>query len=346
MNKKDHYKSIKFILCKLFFIELIFLVCTMENVYSQKKIIQTKKIGTVTKKVNASSGYSTKEFDLNLSKVPIGYIGINPIELFKNLNSRSTNLTKGEFEKTTEFEQKVKLQNSKPIIGNLNEESLISLYAEDMNLNSFSYDADNELAKLSIELKKYENTKELESAYEPGEYHRLTELYKNKRNIELVCKTVKEYSYYGGNAFGATTKIDVTQATKYCLLIQNWRKFTNSGRENEMIEFQFKVDPKTAKIIKSKDLINGRTGILRALFIGNLSKPYILTGQYYSGIPKIDFPYEDTYDYKYINLEIREIWIYNKISGVIYTKLKSMNSNSINPIKSNEININMADDIP
>lgn len=250
------------------------------NTSAQSKIVQKKHTTSSIRKKTAelNAVYLSTSFDLNLSRIPVGFRGHNPIELYNNIKKKSIAINKGEFETTAQYEEKIEAESKKPIIGNLYEYSLFTFQSN--NIFDLTYDADNQ------EMEAY-----------------IT----NIKEIELRNRILRKGTYNGTNAFGVSKEIDFEESISHCLSIINCNKFTN-------LKAVFKISAEKAKQIKEKKLLS-------VIYIGKLSKPYI-QNNYYTNTPTLKDPYDDKKRINYINFELNEIWIYNKISGEIYAKIK------------------------
>ena len=277
---------------------------------------QNKKTTTNKKpKSVQSSNQNTKpiSFSFDFTKIPLNFKGQNSIELYNILKKKSVEILKDEFETTTQFEDRVKSINNKPIIGNLSEDSIFVFKPKHINLYclNFEYDADSQDIELSLQIE--------------DQYELNYQLNDKKKAIVLNETTVKESEYKGKNAFGVSKEIHSKETNIYSLIIDNWTDFTNSGISNDLIKFNFKVEPKIAKLIKENDLYSSiidKKGQLGSLYIGKIIRPFTYEVSYNSGSPTLSKPYDYTRNYKYINFNLEEIWIYNINTGEIYLKIK------------------------
>jgi len=143
----------------------------------------------------------------------------------------------------------------------------------------------------------------------------------SRKGVELQKKITEKRNYDGMNIFGVSTQVYSEKSNIYSLLFNNWKDFVNGGVTNDLIKFNCKVNPLIAKKIKENNTI-GVNSILSAIFIGNVLKPYVSEGYYHSGTPTLSEAYEYEEKINYINFSLSEIWIYNKITGEILTKIK------------------------
>lgn len=260
---------------------------------------------------NVVSNYLKTSFDLNLNKIPIDFKGHNVTELYKKLAEKQVNFEKSEFETYAQYEERMRIESSKPILGNLNEESIFAIKNQEPNLypSNFKYDADSQEIELAIELKYFINN---------GGHIEIDE---KRKSIEIKSFILKDKNYQGTNAFGVSKEINSTKSSVYCLLIDNWKSFANEDSNvSSLVKFNFKVNPIVAKKIKETDL-HLESGQLKFLYIGKVVKPYTTTGHRYREAT-ISFPYESEKNINYINFDLNEIWVYNKNTGEVYTKIK------------------------
>jgi len=289
-------------------VTLLLLVFFAGNVLGQTKTTLKKRASNSiisTKTVSKGTGYISTAFDLNLMKLPIGFKGINPIELYKSLAVKSTSLQKEEFETTGQFNERQNVETSKPIFGKLNKDSLFVfkvILSKPTFSEILSYNADMEMLTVDTQL---------EFAKITGQEYDFS-----KKSITLKEVSKKE-RYIGTNAFGTSMKVTKINSEMYQLLIENWKDLEDKTDKYNLanIKYQFQVNINTAKQVKQN---NG----LGCLFIGKLSLPYSYTGYYYSGPATIDSPIVSVDNYKYINMTVTEIWYYNTITGEILAKNK------------------------
>jgi len=139
------------------------------------------------------------------------------------------------------------------------------------------------------------------------------------RRCVMLDEIKEESTYSGSNAFGFNVIVDKNESKEYDLLLKNWKNFNVKMGKLEIdasIQLTTEIDVSHAKqIIESNSL--------GCLFIGKISEPYTCEG--YSQIkPTIDFPKEFITYNKYINLDVIEIWLFNKKTGEIYSKIKPL----------------------
>ena len=324
MTVLTQYLFLNFKNSKYHFIFLLSLLVV--NLYGQNKKIETNKRSIKTTTVNYKKPkFSSLKRDLD--KVPLNFKEQNPVELYEILKNKSKQISKNEFETTQQFEDRLKSNNHKPIIGDLNEDSLFIFKPKYKNIDYsiFNYNADSENLELAIKPDK--NYDYLDKS--PINTDRL---------IVLNEITIKDKSYNAVNAFGVSTEIHSTESKKYYLAINNWNEFfgerfirtdySDGERYFDLLKFNFKVEPKIAKQIKENDLITdshnsfGKNCQLSSLYIGKIIRPFSYENTHTSDNATLSKPFEYKKYYKYINFHLEEIWIYNKDTGEVYIKIK------------------------
>lgn len=316
--KNNLLKSLYFKLyTKKWSIIFFIFVVSIGNSYCQQKSVQKKRPTTVTKKnkpIKKTTAYSTTSFNLNLVKVPVDYKGIDPILLYNKLEVVAKKQVKSEFETSSQYNERINIENENPIIHKLNKDSILAFCIKvDYDFKT-NYDAENQLLSIKKELKNYTNYNE----YLSFDYKR--------KSVQIKSVQIKAGNYIGSNGFGASQDIRETESNEYHLLIDNWRSFDTSGTEYVTnIGTKFNLNTTIAKQIVES--IQTNNVVIGCLFIGKLSYPFSCIGYSHSK-PTIDYPFDFTTNIKYINLHVLEIWFYNKLTGEIYAKLNSNNDNS------------------
>ncbi|MEK7725100.1 MAG: hypothetical protein AAB336_12165 [Acidobacteriota bacterium] len=92
--------------------------------------------------------YSPNEINLDVATLPPNYHGNNLREVMKEANRRLT-LVRDEFETTAQFKERQTKEKSKNLIGNITYNSNLAI---ETRKTGFSYDADQQLLKLSLEI--------------------------------------------------------------------------------------------------------------------------------------------------------------------------------------------------
>jgi hypothetical protein len=246
---------------------------------------------------------ATAPIDPTATQLKPQYRGINPGILYSELERRS-NESKGEFETTQAFNERMTKLQGRPLIGTISKDSLIpfTLASENTMLNKVTsrYDADKGVLAVSIEM----------TAPVVGVRMDL-----DKRSVPLRYDFQPSTSYVGQNAYGAKVTIEKTFANVYELLIENFRDFERVPRDSSLtfrhtITANLEMTPAEAMAAKPN---------LKVLALARLHDPYILKG-YLSHKPTVSEPRDTFAVYHYLVCEVKEFWIYDYASGRIYAK--------------------------
>ena len=252
----------------IIFIISLMLCIFVENTNGKTKVIQVRKQTKTTKVINKGTEYLLSSQDLSITKLPIGFQGVNSIELYKRLEKRKDKLNKKEFETTSQFQDRIKKEYAKPIIGKLTEDSLyfFKVLLSKPILSDFdiiSYNADNKEITVRNEISW---TKGLLEESKPSVY---------------LKKYSKSRKYLGSNAFGATAVVTEYQDYSYNLVISNLPAIQDSIG-NEFVISKFQLDVNSVKQIKKHNLLG-------CVYIGKLLHPYSDNG-FDSSSATIDSP--------------------------------------------------------
>lgn len=284
---------------KILLFILLFIIGTSIN--GQTKPTQTKKPVVTTKPTTSTAvkpvikattttqqevGYLITPLNLSTNKLPVGFKGNDPVNVFsKILNGR---MIKGEFETTSEYEKRILIADTKPIIGNLTKDSVF-VFKIPTGYSMMNYEADSQKMTVSYEADIYAQ-----------------DLPESSLSIKIFSKSRR---YVGSNAFGRTVTITAYDETRYNLVVPNFDGLT----QFTPFLIEFDLDVNTAKQIK----LNNSLG---CLFIGKLVDPFYNIG-FYSDEATIDSPLKYDFKYRYIYMKVYQVWFYNTMTGkVLYKK--------------------------
>ena len=146
-------------------------------------------------------------------------------------------------------------------------------------------------------------------------------------------KTAKQKSM-GQNAYGATVEIEERHTTRFELAIHN--QFNFETEEIFLDEFTRKMSKSVLEIMKAlmeetafvhrvkigAEEARAAKDKISALILAKPIAPYISYGEILS---KATFtnPIESTSEMYYVDVDLTEIWIYDKLSGEIISKIKT-----------------------
>lgn len=253
-------------------------------------------------------------FDINAEKLPPNYKGTNIVKLYSSLAKKAP-LKKKEFETTAEYERKIAEAVTDDIYAFKIEAAGTGL----RGLKVHPYDADSQTLKIDLET-EYLSKSTLEDY-----------------RASLIVKTLDKSSssYIGSNAFGATRLVSKYRETQYGIALVNQQDFGKSRYDDafskiktimtSVREINMKIE---IPIDKAKTLKNN-IGVLllckpapyksNAIISDNQGNDLIFENYYYSGAT-IDSPSVESYDRKYINVEVLAIWVYDIRTGEVLLK--------------------------
>lgn len=328
----------------------IILLASTSISYGEPKTKKKKTAATSTKKVSADQAqkeiqkYTTEQIDINLEKLPPNYFGNDPKSIYFAIQKRKNSAAKGEFETTEQFQKRRANENSLPIIGQISLDGLFSLQTK---RSEIKYSADASEFIIEIELGKvseplgYSLAKMKNPAYKADNYN------ENAKEISLTYETVGSRTYIGSNSYGATTEVSEHNSESYNSAVANYNEFPfketikedalrraketedmyrraglTSYMRNTISDYDkewrlrttVKANPDEAKTLKNN---------IKVLLIAKLDEP-LISDSFYHKAPTMDSPSEYTSTSRYIYMNLKEIWIYNQVTGQIYSKIKRL----------------------
>lgn len=281
--------------------------------------IYAKETSAVTKQKSKGreliENLPVRPFDINSESLLPNYSGVDIAKLFLQF-SKSASLRKGEFESTEDFNKKAALTVSDDIYAFKIQEKLGR-----GSLSVSSYDADKQQFQIVLETEAVDQF-----------------VFKDYR-ASLIVKTVNEQleSYIGSNAYGAMREVTRYTATQYGLALVNEvdfgkNRYSLTSKKSILdgirdISLVIEIPPEKAKTLKNnvgvllliKPALNkSRVNPLNV----NQGNDLIFESSKY--LPAtIDAPSSHSYNRKFINAEIIEIWIYDIKKGEVILKRKS-----------------------
>jgi hypothetical protein len=270
------------------------------------------------KATQAREAYSNTEFDPSVSRLPVGFNGNNIIELFAELEKTELKHKKREFESTVRWEERVRLAETQTILGKLGRNSTYAFVVQQgpafkdpsRNAVKIDYDADSAKFDIAVDLdtpsyRQYPEENEQESS-------------KSESAIIIFKGAANHRSYIGSNGFGAKREVNAWEHTEYEVLLSNsgfhsalhHRDALNAFVVSRTFHIAIPMPLERAKTVKPQ---------IRVLVIGKLSEPFVSSGSSYDG-PTIDDPIELSVSYKYVQMDISAIWVYNHETGTVYVR--------------------------
>ncbi len=263
-------------------------------------------------------------FSPNWEKVPPTFIGNDFETIYDSLLLSRKFFQKDEFETTAKFDERVNNRVNIRLGGKLTaantlvfvyKPSLVHSLADIFTKNSLltEYNADTEVLSVKIPTKSFYDYEDIFAT--------------NMRDSALFGTEVKiptlesEGFYVGENAFGVKRRIQKYRLTSFSLVIANVNDFFQAHfSSTPLLKMEIKLPPAQARLVKNN---------LAVAYITRLVSPYW-------GIestelkPTIDAPTEFKIYNKFLVANLREVWLFNRIDGTIYSKLKvPQNSDSI-----------------
>jgi hypothetical protein len=269
---------------------LLLLSVSVQTLYSQRN---------KSKNNLNSTTFLNIAFDSSTAQLKKNFLGHNLKVIYSKLEARNEGLSeKKAFEKTEEFLKRKTSESSKPIYDNIFMESTLAFVLKDC---PSVYNADKEMLKVICPFSKSIDFK-LASDY---------------RSFTWKSDIIKDDSYFGTNAFGASVTVYREEKNYYNLAINN----RNIKTETIPGSFDFSQTGFSVDIPLSVPEAKIVWSTISAILICQLIEPYCSYNREYNRAT-FDFPYETTNDYYYVYVKIKELWFVNTATGKIYLKLK------------------------
>ncbi len=171
-----------------------------------------------------------------------------------------------------------------------------------LDLTKVSYDADAELLTLTLDVKEF------------------TDLVGKSNYNATVALAPSDYrdlgKYIGENSFGVKREISRSEFDQYRLVVNNLKDFP--GIRPRSIGYEAWKIPIKMPATQARDAKD----VLAILYFARLVKPY-LGLDFFDKKPKIDSPSEISSTTYYLYANVSEIWIFNSLTGEIYTKIRA-----------------------
>ena len=270
---------------------------------------------TIEKKPVASS-YSREPFDASLASLSPGFRGNSVIEIYDSLAERKKASVKGEFETTEAYNQRLRTDMSKPLIGSLTQDNV---FAFAINGIGSEYDADRRVLHVRADVPRYPF---------------------NKDWVIYRWGTVEtgNSSYVATNAFGAQITVKRRRGRNYEIFIDNHQRFPTStyvdevGRgmsdeEKNRYPELFEIHKKQAFVadldLPADDALRAKTN-LRLLLVCRLAAPYMLEGEDLDSFsrPTFDLPFDTQFTFHRLYVDLVELWFYDFATGEVFARTK------------------------
>lgn len=247
------------------------------------------------------------------AKVPPTFKGNDARIIAKGLLLSPLFKRKDEFESTAAYEKRLNDTASVTFADGSNAAAVLVFKVTDINgrgaaldSSGASYDADTETLTFKLDVTEFRNYEATIKAAEP--------------TVLLAPSDYKDLgSYIGENAYGTKREVHKSEFTGYRLLINNelaFPKLTRTAYGYSPITVAVKLPPEQARQAKAA---------FGVLYFAKLVRPY-LGLSFLSVEPKIDNPREIKNVTYNVYADVSEIWIFNTVSGEIYSKVRARES--------------------
>jgi len=274
---------------------LVLIVCGTIYCQQHKRPIPQRQVAV-------SSKYSNAPFDPSIDKLPALYHGIDPEPLYKALEARKKRSTKGEFETSEDYRQRVRRDFAAPLVGSITQNSLLAFETYELET---SYDADS--GEMLVTSKLENPIIGVTPKFDLG-------------SLKLSFRPEPTTTYVGSNAYGAKVIVKKERSSLYYLLLENYADFENDPglsrrgySVDKSISTKIKVDVVNAKHLKDS---------LRLLVVGKLIEPYIEEG-FLTTKPTINDPTELFAVFEYLQVEASELLVYDITTGQVLKRLSA-----------------------
>jgi len=288
---------------------------------SQKQTVSPKETPATPAiaQSNPSPAYLTISFDPSIQKIPVPYLGHDIEQTYKAFDERKKAERKDEFETTEQFQRRLTEQAGKPLFGSVGQDSVLAFVVS----AGLGYDADSQTLTISLPTSAVWQSAQID---------------KSRLAVKIKSGKVTKDKSIGQNAYGAKVEIEKTYAKGFELAIHNESNFAsekvldeNMRRMSERSDMpkmpasffermkktafvqRIKMSPEEARAAKDK---------ISVLILAKPVAPYISYGAILREATFKD-PTEFFSQMYYVDVDLGEIWIYNKQSGEIITKIKS-----------------------
>jgi hypothetical protein len=232
------------------------------------------------------------------------YLGHDLQTIYSVLESRLS--PRGEYEKTSEYQERLRRAMIEPIVGELRPSGLFAFVfrptrGSDIEMPTLHYDADRE--EMIVNVNSVEDNRQYPDNRE-GEYSRAI----------IWMSASSSRSYEGSNAFGATAEVTSINGERYALLFdQSTRQFMSDVENNKLstsgeVRFHLSVD-------EARDLRDR----LRVLIVCRIKEPPVTNGSAYNQ-PTISDPTEIAIKDNYLHVALDSIWVFDDETGKVYAK--------------------------
>jgi len=288
---------------------------------SQKQLTTTKEAppASVSK---PSPTYLSTAFDMNTQKILVPNLGHDIEQVYNAFDRRKKTERKDEFETTDQYQKRLSGQSAEPLFGSVGPDSVLAFVVSP----SSQYDADSQTLTVSIETSPVWQSVQID---------------KSKLGVRIKRGETYKKKSIGQNAYGAKIEIEETYTKGFELAIHNHSSFETEKvlseyekeRQKRMAEMRAKYNLSSTSLdIGGKTVFLQRINMgpteakaakenLAALVLAKATIPNISNGAI---LHKATFkdPNEFFSQIYYVDVDLLEIWIYDKLTGELITKIK------------------------
>jgi len=267
----------------------------------------------------ASTGgaFSTTEFDLNAKSLPPLFKGHDIAQLSLKLAAKGASEGKGEFETTEQWQQRIKKEESEPILGGLLQSGVyaFALEGSDVLGQSSAYNGPFEIKYDADKSTFYVQIKSIEDLWDAnGGWVYL----RSYPYVVKVAETISDSgSHVGMNAYGATAKVNDYDSTTYAV------EFSNARFARQKSTIFSHAEPIHGEFVAPAEQAPSIQKNIGVLAVCKLKTPFYKTG-HWGSTATIDSPQTFYETNNYVITDLLAFWVYNRISGEVYTKIEPL----------------------
>lgn len=287
----------------------------------------TQKQMVVATERLATCSYLDVPFDPSIEKIPVPFLGHDIERIYKAFIEKEEAKQKEKFESTEQLKYRLETKSKKPLFGSVGQDAILAFSVSTRS----AYDAGSQTLAISIPISEVWRTLEIDSS---------------KLALYIKCGKPTEQKSIGQNAYGAKIEIKETYTKSFELAIHNQHNFeikkvlSEYDKEHTRMQtkhnlpttsldpdiqrqtaFEQQIDMGPTEVIAAKDKI-------AALILARPTPPYISYG-----CLRHKATFENPFYFLgrkyYVDVDLLEIWIYDKLSGKIISKIKGKESSHL-----------------
>ena len=247
--------------------------------------------------------YSSLPLDIESEKLPFNYRGNDPEKLCQFLNKVKPSLTRGEYETSAEYSERLQRVKSESHLDHLD---LDSVFAFQVGLDATQFNADTENFQLFLEKGK---TSHLDL---------LDPLINDTPHFTVELETIDK-------ELGVKGRVRLLEANTLGISIMNPDAFITSPYVEHDSELGIDI-PKEGFLVElkmsRKEVMEVRKNV-KALLLCKLMFPYVKNGEFAHSTPSLHDPYDIRMYGSKMFAELLQIWFYDMTSGRVLAKVVS-----------------------